>query len=329
MMLKAASLLLVGLIVGGCASSQPVTTPITAVTPSAMSITVTSSLAPTPTPPATATNTITPTPTATSTIAPTETPSPTPRPTWTPLPTIAPESRPEAYYELLENNGGCELPCWWGFELGATTVDDVAQFYTKFDQYMSFQEEGKGYTAIYITFTDPGIENGWQTEHRFLAEDGIVVKANIIIGQHSYYQLEPLLQRFGSPAEVWMRTISDYEEDGRVPFIYTLYYPEHGILLDTGHFSAGAGTDTNMLVDCFEREDSLRIVMWDVASLDPAHEQFILDNSIGLPETQGEYVQRPIAEVSNWNTDMFFTVLSDPSRTDCLETLSEIWPTWP
>ena len=84
---------------------------------------------------------IAPTRTATETPLPTKTATSTPTatPTLTPLPTISPSQRGQAYNDLMGSNGGCTLPCWWGFELGKTSLGEVRQLYTAFDTYISEQ----------------------------------------------------------------------------------------------------------------------------------------------------------------------------------------------
>jgi hypothetical protein len=69
---------------------------------------------PTPAPTRTATATLLPTFTPTPTPTATYTPRPTVTPSLTPLPTLDPDAAATLVLELLDNNGGCSLPCWWG-----------------------------------------------------------------------------------------------------------------------------------------------------------------------------------------------------------------------
>lgn len=329
-------LLLIGCMTAGCIQEQPISIAVASITPNATLIITTDSATPATTPTSLLqSRTVTPrsalglTPTTIPTLSPAATSSLTPQSTWTPLATIAPDARAETYYELMDNNGGCELPCWWGFELGKATANELVQFYERFDPHISIRDREAGKTSIEITFVEAGIENGWQTNHRFVAKNGIITTVDIIVGEHSNYQLESLLQHLGPPSEVWMGSISDYEEDGHVPFMYALHYPEQGIAVDLGHFSAGSGANVEVLLDCFEREDSARLYMWDPTDIDYKRDQYILDNVIGLSETQGKYAKRPLTDVSDWDVDEFYAFLSDPNRTECLETPTEHWPTWP
>lgn len=84
--------------------------------------------APSPTPTATLR------PATTATHAAIITPSPTATPdfplllTLTPLPTLSSEEAQAMIQGLLDNNGNCEFPCWWGLTPGQTLFEDAIGF---------------------------------------------------------------------------------------------------------------------------------------------------------------------------------------------------------
>jgi hypothetical protein len=72
--------------------------------------------------------TFTPTQTVAPTPRPTNTPTFTPTLTWTPLPTLPSQQTRAKIEELLETNGGCELPCWWGITPNETAWPETLHF---------------------------------------------------------------------------------------------------------------------------------------------------------------------------------------------------------
>jgi hypothetical protein len=202
------------------ATIAPVPSATPTVTPSA---TPAETITATPIPPSTPTPTF-PVPTATTTS------TPTPWPTLPPLPTIPPQQRGQAYSELINNNGGCELPCWWGVEMGKTSIEEVRQFYATFDTFMIEQAGDSGRSALYVTFVDPQIEDGTQVRHLFRVQDSVVIEAEAQVRRQPNYQIEPILHQFGQPAEIWIWTIPEVYE-GILPASFRLYYPELGILV--------------------------------------------------------------------------------------------------
>lgn len=55
--------------------------------------------------------------------------SPNPTPTFTPVATLSIEQEGTLLSSLLANNGGCELPCWWGITPGLTGVVEARDFF--------------------------------------------------------------------------------------------------------------------------------------------------------------------------------------------------------
>lgn len=294
----------------------------TAVPPTIPSPTTT--YTPIPSPTQTAVPTKPPTATATATAIPTETATitNTPFPTLTPLPTIPPEHRGQVYDELSNTNGGCELPCWWGFEMGKTSLDEIRQFYTSFDAYISEYSDSNGITVLEAHFVDPKIENGEQTRHLFLTQDGVVVEAEIQLKHHPDYQIEAMLKRFGQPADIWMWTIPEPVDGWGLPMRFHLYFPNKGIL--AGYATGGELID-DTVNGCFNSRGGISIRIWDPTIWDPTDEKGIEDraqvsSSLRIDDSH------PIEEVSNWDVEQFYNALIDPNHAECLETPSNLWP---
>ncbi len=262
-----------------------------------------------------------PSPTATSTLSVMPTSSPTPTPTLTPLPTIEPQQRGQVYNDLISSNGGCELPCWWGFELGRTSLNEVRQFYAAFDTYITEQSGRNGISILEVLFVDPQIENGEQVVHSFVAQDGVLIEAEIEL-DHPDYQIKPILQRLGQPLEAWMWTIPE-PYLGKLPTRYRLYFPEQGALVS---YATGGIKVDNAVNVCFDKHGGTTIHLWNPNIWDPDGDKGIVEriSQSGSAFTLDGY--HPIEEASNWDAEQFYTVLTDPNHSECLETPSNLWP---
>lgn len=155
-------------------------------------------------------------PTPKSTEALTLTPSPTATFAWTPVPTLAPDAALEALLQLYNNNGGCELPCWWGITPGKTTW---AEARTKLAPlgWMDGpwgEEETKRYD---FSFAVPEQLAPWEYfEPHLGVKNGIVM--GISVNSHWVtpdfdYSLSGLLQVFGPPDEIWLEVVTDTPYD--------------------------------------------------------------------------------------------------------------------
>jgi hypothetical protein len=211
------------------------------------------------------------------------------------------------------------LPCWWGFELGATNIGMVKQFYTSLGANSFEQKYPDNYSVVEALFVDAQIENGEQVVHSFVAQDGILIEA-LIDADDPSYQIEPLLQRLGQPSEVWMWTIPEPRE-GILPSRFRLYFPEQGVFV---LYATGGEKSDDAVNVCFDGPGGVTLLLWDPAIWDPDGTKGIIDrsNEGGSSFTLEGY---PIEEVSNWDTEQFYTILTDPTRTECLETPSNLW----
>ncbi|MCZ7672028.1 MAG: hypothetical protein M5U34_35330 [Chloroflexi bacterium] len=162
---------------------------------------------PTATPESTQTATLMPT----RTTVPTETATSTalPPPSLTPLPTIPPSQRGERCAELMAMNDGCQLPCWWGLEMGSSTIEEVIQLYAQFEPFITVQDYPGGYAIVTIQFNDPDIEEGIQTRHMFTILNGILIEAEIQVRKYENFTPISLMAQLGQPSEVWLWTIQN------------------------------------------------------------------------------------------------------------------------
>lgn len=221
---------------------------------------------------------------------------------------------------MIHSNGGCALPCWWGFELGKTSLDKVRQFYMAFDTFITEQAGNRGRSALYVTFVDPEIEDGIQVRHLFRIQDGIVTEAEIQLRSQPDYQIVPILERLGPPSEVWMWTIPEPYE-GILPVRFRLYFPEQGILILYG---TNAVKSDDAVRVCFNERGSVTMRLWEPVIWDPQGDKGFVERANDSSELTLEG-DKPIDDVSNWDTEQFYTVLTDATHSECLETPSNLW----
>jgi hypothetical protein len=142
---------------------------------SSITETVTSTIAPSVSPSST------PQPTRTATTRPTVSPAHTataeliPSPaeaTATRSPTLAPDERNAFILDLFLNNGGCALPCFWGFTPGETRWDEARQVLEQLNDNIFEVNMGKGKYRYEVELQN------WKDDinlgANFLVQDGII-----------------------------------------------------------------------------------------------------------------------------------------------------------
>jgi hypothetical protein len=140
-------------------------------------------------------NTRQPRPTLTRTPTNTPLPVPTlkpPTPTVAPSPTLAPtltaDQEQALVLDLLQNNGGCKLPCWWGFMPGKTDWQTAQNFFASLGK-IPGEYRDPDMLNYSVSFFIP--EHAVQSGQVYIVKDGVVdairVRAGTIRNHETIY----------------------------------------------------------------------------------------------------------------------------------------------
>ncbi|MCI0528596.1 MAG: hypothetical protein L0Y56_14250 [Nitrospira sp.] len=257
----------------------------------------------TPTVVATMTNEPTTTASAIPTISSSATPTITlsTTPTSVPVPTLTTIEEEALYQNLMATNGGCELPCWWGFKLGDSLEnvnqrfiglgvpwlevgsswkvdsDQMGTFSAGYADY--YEDEQHGTVAVYrldvnIEFheLDGSIEYIYVDVDRIKFEES----QQEFIRDWKQYYLSSFLQRYGKPTQVYFRIRSIGDLMLTPEFSVSLLYREQGLAI-TYHIRGVWLDDQYTQAEvCFDIEDvsSLELSLFNPDGFDRWGYQF-------------------------------------------------------
>jgi hypothetical protein len=274
-------------------------------------------------PPAIATSTPRP-PTSTATVAPTAVPSATE----TVLPTLSPTQIAETVLDLYTNNGGCELPCWWGIVPGKTSIQEV---YDRFSLLGSVNDETKETDKLKhynVSVIPPSSVNSYDEDEWLFSltvKNGIVDEIFADTNNNRLLAgpgLSTGLSTFGEPQEIW---ITFYPNDESEPPDYELglFYPDKGVDI-TGSGLAYKIARLNNLKKVslcpqeIPKTTKLRMMYSPMVDLWSPNEQ----RSFFEVDTDYEYgVYFHLSDISNMTTNQFYTTYLDPSATRCFNVI--------
>ncbi|MEW5872928.1 MAG: hypothetical protein AB1894_26955 [Chloroflexota bacterium] len=233
----------------------------------------------------------------------------------------------EQVRNLLEINGGCELPCWLGMRAGKTNLEDIFKKYelelditpkknssTDYDLVLS--DDVHGLRVLQSVYVEPAFSAGDDRITRFAA--------NVIAWQRSsgsYYArvmrgfLPPsVLNKLGIPDQIWVE-VYPYEPDlytGKPYYELSLYYFEYGThiiyrgdLVDRG----------NRLLLCPSRGVAFSIVQWWPES------RVSTETLIEHPPVSGI----PLEQAAGIDITKFYELFKESDSQACLETPAEMW----
>jgi hypothetical protein len=260
-----------------------------------------------------------------ATPLPSQNPTITLIPTWTPAPPLA---RHEAYalvQDLLENNGGCRLPCWWGITPGETDWDTARHFLETFvvqieqgweeaviKDGVSIQQ-----AAYYITYE---IESGTAISYIFV-ENSLVREIEFgEAGAQQGFRLDQLLTNYGPPNETFI-SAHRYTNDGSPPpFSFILNYAGKHFWAD---FHLDGKVIGDYVVGC---PQSINPRIW-VGTAERVWTADALFDYVFGPAVPGfpRYPVLTLKEATGMDIETFTTIFANPDNQKCLETPADLW----
>lgn len=273
------------------------------------------------------------TPQSTQTLA-LPTPTSSPLPTKTPLPTLTIEEEAVLVQELMTTNGGCQLPCWWGIELG-DSLESVGQMF-----------ETLGLTGWDVTTSDLGddgpvgyiVTGYFDTNASFYYVDVFLNFYTIdnrvqyiqvsssrplpYLGREEFvrdwqpYFLNSILQQYGRPTYVYL-TPQDVGDPEQPYFDLALYYPELG--LEITYTLSGTWLTNGEVEVCLALEDSNHISL-SLYNPDLAEtwSPYLTPPEL-VPEAVELYRQWKWDVQTGIDLDTFYETYKDPNNLRCIQ----------
>lgn len=224
---------------------------------------------------------------------------------------------------LIDTNGNCDWPCWWGLVPGVTTKEQTFSFLDSlivgktqnWGPSSSVASDGREVLGeqIIIKYNLPGGNGVGNTYLSFWDNTLSIIRVDSKTAAYRY-QLEPLLKKEGKPQEVFIYT-QVYRMEKSVPVRIVLVYPEKR-------------TFAHYFMDAYEVGGKIRICpvhespglnMW----LDGYDQLAILDQLIIGPGT--DQTLKPLQEATGISVDEFYEQFTNPAASDCFETSIDYW----
>lgn len=261
----------------------------------------------------------TPTPISTLTNAQPSTAMPSNQPK--PLPTQGDLSDEEYIYQLLQTNGGCELPCWLGIVPGETHWDEAERFLSSLSLGIDLikDETTTEVNGISIRRREFHIyvDTGDATTYRFrlLTRDNLVTGIRVSSPLTNYhFLLKDLLSNQGVPDKIFIFTRSNVMEPP-TPFNLILFYQEQRFL---AAYSTLVYKENEQITACLDDVGPGLIIFPEKNDLSDQliAEIFIGPDPIGVLSVDDALGMSP--------ADFYETYRN--SETSCLITPADIWP---
>ncbi len=249
----------------------------------------------------------------------TSTPKPKPSPTifWITIPPQEPVSLPTAKVkveDLLISNGGCQLPCWWGFEPGKTKFSSAVKVFSPISSEISIPGNKSDETFVaYLAFPVSETISPTYFWHRYIVVDGVIQRFEVWPGYIDKYNIPNILHDYGDPDEVKVNGLIDPNNFNPITIIF--YYSEKGIV---ARYDLDGIITGDKMRFCVASDQGPTLILWK-------------------PETKLNFMQfAKTTDVLNYLVEEKFLYslsdvpglsLSDLKSMDCIDTPLNFWPT--
>lgn len=262
----------------------------------------------------------------------------TPSVTLTPVSTLSKDDAYRLLKELLRDNGGCRLPCWWGITPNVSTPLDLHTRLTPLnsiaDDHLLYANSGSFYITYFKNELFIDIDLSFQSDaNNTVKMIQIFTQARRVIGNIDreglydaaaykdllgFYSLDKILSTYGIPTKVLVRAdVYTYTQSPET-FEITLLYPEYGIFV---RYDTLAERIDGKIRGC---PSKAFVELWLLSPNDRNSYQAIL-STLGLNWEGNFPYSKSIEDAAKINNEEFFQVFKEPSN-KCLETPLDIWP---
>ena len=240
------------------------------------------------------------------------------KPTWTFLPLLPPQNSALKVRNLLDTNGNCELPCWWGIVPGQTRWQNVRDFlFPMADHVDSDNVSARGEEYIHLFFNTTYPKNDLSVfQQQYSVQNGIVEEIQINTTYLSHYSRPiDILNSVGKPQEIYIGGTIEPIMNSQAFFI-ALYYPNRGILsvFETGLQDMQYASTIKV---CFSKIFYSEIYLW---SPNKSFENQIVKILDGISKNH-----HSLESVTSLTVDDFFNLFTDTSLAPCFNTPTDDW----
>lgn len=263
-------------------------------------------------------------------------------PTSLPTPRLSPEERLELQQELLDTNGDCRLPCWWGIVPGETAWSRAEKFFADLgaQAYTVAVPWNDGATYYHLSAFefDPdydlypivAVQNGMV--HTMAIRGTAPFAESELARDWRIYNLPAVLQTYGKPSRVWVyvNLATACKTDSAPCSLYWLwlFYDSSGFLVSYFWIDDSWSLDSATVPLCPSRHPlaGIDLYLQSTSATRPLESLIDLTGVTHASATDNLADLRPLSAATGWDIKAFYRTYAQAGTTDCMTTPSSLWP---
>ena len=238
------------------------------------------------------------------------------------IPTLTAEQERTFVLDMLANNGGCELPCWWGIKPAVATLQTLRdRFGRPFKKGLPRQDGTTLYEAYYDLLNSAGVV-GYYVNLGFVEQDGIIRAIEVDSAIHAgmetgylsqgwqLYSIDQVLTQYGVPSRVQLQLVPPIELGAHPAYALTVVYEGHGFWI---RYEGPATYDIKKAIvhacPSFAEVDHVKLRLQSTT----------IPTSTPLFRPDPDGFDRSLEEATGMSLKAFFENFKDTSKQTCLE----------
>jgi hypothetical protein len=222
---------------------------------------------------------------------------------------------------LLETNGNCSLPCWWGITPGRTSWSEAESYLATIANStfaLGSPQPNKPIKYFGAKFPDPSSNSIDDYLYASFTVNGSgIIEVIYFSAKTSIYSM---LNNIGVPSQIWINLYT-LLSPGQLEYTLVLFYNK-GIMVE---YQGTYGIDNNHFITICPKDipkASSWLWVWNSATIQTL-EDF---GKVGVvpPITPGDS-SRLLNEVSDMQPQSFYDIFINPAATQCIKTP---WSEW-
>lgn len=220
---------------------------------------------------------------------------------------------------LLEENGGCRIPCWWGITPGKTSeeaaIDELSQSSRVYVR--GSGPFGSSHTIESVSIVETRGERTQIVTDYFASGDLIDAIRINALDLSPVLTLKSMLEELGEPERILVATFSQPAEQGSWPFGLVLFYPSSGVLAE--YYISGRAEDDHILA-CPATASAPFVGVWETGL------EFSFEDAHGFFGAKGiDWSFKDLELATNMDIESFYSVFRAEGAADCFVTPKSIW----
>jgi len=233
------------------------------------------------------------------------------------IPTLTDEQKVDNFTELMRDNGGCELPCWWGIIPGESKIEPIAEQFVP--QGFIWWEEWNQLE---------GLSSGSAIMATFSLEESIIQSIEVWGGKEDSrfskdwenYSLDQILTHYGIPSDVFVYYPYRPDPGSSPSYSLSIFYEELGFTINYAGKATDIDNGKSRACPKLDEVSLIRLFLYQPMKVNNVIETVIPPETVSfIAEPETVYDLMSWEQATDTTLESFYEQFSQPDFDGCFD----------